>query len=267
MVLHRRKTGKEARSELTESCTKSTFVLLPGREYSGSTLSGWEVVLGDGIYAAPGEPPVTLSDIETIHYADYSELRANIQKRRIMAHNITFKRIYDNEALKYLHTAKYKFQLSYQPSTSNPDLNGETVEGHLSVWDGSQTNLEYPVAFQWVINPWASNYGAIQVWDNPGVWKTVGQLTPDTSWHEVRMVLDPGSPSTNLMIDGIQYPSYFVTMTHPDWGDEIAARFAAEIVSLYPGDGNGALHKTYFKDWSWIWESHNVYLPLVVRGS
>ena len=185
-----------------------------------------------------------------------------------MAHNITFKRLYDNDALKYVHAAKYRFQLPYQPSTSNPNLNGETIEGHLSIWDGLNANLEYIVAFQWLINPWATNFGTIQAWDNPGVWRAVGQLTPDTAWHEVQMILDTGKAGTGLIIDGVQYPSYFTTLTHPDWGDEIAARFAAEIISLYPGEqGNGALHKAYFKEWSWVWEPRNVYLPLIMRSS
>lgn len=237
------------------------------KEYGGGNLSGWEVVLGDGVYTAPGVPAVNSGDIETVHFTGYSELRANIHVRRIMAHNITFKRIYDDAALNYSHTAKYKFQIPYQPSTKNSDLNGETVEGHLSIWDGITAKLEYLVAFQWIVNPWATNYGAIQAWHNPGVWKTVGQLAPDTAWHEVQMTLDTGKASTSLIIDGLQYPSFFSTLTHPDWGEEVAARLAAEIISLYPGElGNGALHKTDFKEWSWIWEPRNVHIPLVIRG-
>lgn len=246
----------------------STPLFLSKKEYCGNNLSGWEFVLGDGVYAAPGEQRVNSVDIETVHYTGYSELRANILIRRVMAHNITFKRIIDNDAFKYVHTARYKFQLPYLPSTSNTNMNGETVEGHLSIWDGTNTDLEYLVAFQWVINPWSSNYGAIQAWNNPGVWTSVGQLTPDTLWHEVEMVLDTAKLSTSLIIDGVQYPSYFVTLSHPDWGDEIAARFAAEIVSLYPGEaGDGALHETYFKDWCWIWEPRNVYLPIILKGN
>jgi len=71
---------------------------LSTREYQGTNFTGWDIVVGDGIYAAPGEPPVSLNDIQTIHYSTYSELRANVQRRRIMAHNITFKRIIDEFA-------------------------------------------------------------------------------------------------------------------------------------------------------------------------
>jgi hypothetical protein len=255
-------------SSMANPASWSIPLSLARKEYCGNNLSGWEVVLGDAVYAAPGEQAVSSADIETVHFTDYSELRANILIRRIMAHNITFKRIIDNDAFKYIHTARYKFQLPYQPSTSNANMNGETVEGHLSIWDGTFTDLEYLVAFQWVINPWSSNYGAIQAWNNPGVWTPVGQITPDTAWHEVEMVLDTAKESTSLKIDGVQYPSYFVTLSHPDWGDEIAARFAAEIVSLYPGEaGDGALHETYFKDWCWIWEPRNVYLPIILKGN
>lgn len=252
----------------TNSRVNSTTALLTRREYGGSNLFGWEVVLGDGVYAAPGEPPVSPSDIETVHYSDYSELRANIQIRRIMAHNITFKRIYDNDAFKFVHTSKYKFRLPYPPSTSNPNLNGETIESHLAIWDGSNTRLDYLVAFQWVLNPWATNFGTIHAWDNPGVWRPVGQLMPDTSWHEVQMVLDTGRARTDLFIDGTQYQSYFAATPRPGWGSEIAARLASEIISLYPGEqGNGALHKTHVRDWTWVWESRSMYLPLVLRNN
>ncbi len=261
----------EAPTSVVSSPTASVAALEPGREYSGANLSGWETVLGDAVYAAPGEPPVSLGDIETIHYSDYSELRANILARRIMAHNITFKRIIDADALEYVHTSTYRFLLPYRPSTSNLDLNGETIEGHLSVWDGATARLEYLVAFQWVINPWnPPTYGDINAWDNPGVWKKVGSLSPETAWntwHTVQMTVDVGRASANLSIDDVQYPCQLVTMSHPDWGNEVAARLAAEIVSIYPGGGNGALHKAHFKDWLWRWETRTAYLPFVMRGS
>src|SRR3990172_6962638 len=54
------------------------------RDYQGSDLEGWEVVVGDGIYNAPGEAPVNADDIESENYGGYSEIRANIQTRRVM---------------------------------------------------------------------------------------------------------------------------------------------------------------------------------------
>lgn len=240
------------------------------REYAGTNLSGWEVVLGDGVYAAPGEPPVNSGDIETVHYADCSKLRANILVRKIMAHNITFKRIIDDGALDYVHLSRYQFKLPYQPSRSNPGLNGETIEGHLSIWDGAQTRLEYLVAFQWIVNPWAENYGDIRVWDPPGVWTRVGTMDPDTQWdvwHAVEMELDVRGGRSRLAINGVPYPSSLVSLSHPDWGDEIAARLAAEIISLYPGEGNGALHEACFGNWTWSWTSRKVYLPAVMRAT
>jgi hypothetical protein len=235
------------------------------QKFSGSSLSGWETVLGDAIYAAPGEPAVNINDIEAVHFADHSELRANILVRKVMAHNITFIRITDDKALTYVIIGKYKFRLLFLPSTSNVGLNGETLEGHLSVWDGSQTKKEYLVAFQWVLNPWSDKFKSIQTWDNPGVWKPTGKtILPDLSWHEVQMILDPGSKYTQVMIDGIVYPSQFVTMSHPDWGSDVSIRLAAEIVSLFPGDqGDGALHKAEFKDWSLVLDTHNAYLPVI----
>jgi hypothetical protein len=43
------------------------------RVYQAADLQGWEVYLGDGLTGA-----VTTDDIQTIHYGDHSELRANI---------------------------------------------------------------------------------------------------------------------------------------------------------------------------------------------
>lgn len=137
---------------------------LSSQRYEGPNFVGWEVVVGDGIYAAPGEPPVSISDIETIHYSTYSELRANIHRRRIMAHNITFKRIIDDNAFEYVHTCRFKFRLPYLPSTDNFDLNAQTLEGGIFVWDGSRTRLDYGVGFQWVLNPWMDIYGEIRTW-------------------------------------------------------------------------------------------------------
>ncbi len=134
----------------------ASFPLLT-RQYQGTNLSGWEVALGDALYARPGEPPVTISDIETVHETAYSELRANIQRRIIMAHNITFKRIIDNEALQFIHTCTYKFRLPYLPTAdTNADLNAQTLEGGIFVWDGSQTRLDYGMAFQWGLNPFST---------------------------------------------------------------------------------------------------------------
>lgn len=251
--------GSLASHKFASAQPAPTSMALAKRKYRGKNLSGWEVVVGDGIYAAPGESPVNQRDIGTGHFKDRSVLRANIQIRRIMAHNITFKRVLDNDALNFTHTAKYKFRLPFQPSTSNADLNGETIEGHLAVWDGGGSRLDHIVAFQWIVNPWAANFGALQVWVTPGQWQTVGQLMPDTNWHEAKMMLDQRKGKATVTIDGMSYPSDLTTMPRPsDWGTEIAARFAAEIISIYPGEfGKGALHKTEFKDWAWAWRPHH----------
>jgi hypothetical protein len=231
--------------------------------FKGSDFLDWEVALGDGVYAAPGEPEVTINDIETINHGGYSELKANIHKRRIMAHNITFKRIIDEHALDVVHTCGYGFRLPYLPATSNQEMNPQTIEGGLFIWDGSDTRLDYGMAFQWALNPWGGtdfNYGDIRCWtsDNGGSWVKVGDLTPDTSWHTVTFVFDFRRETTEFKIDSIHYPSNFSQTIKPaSWGTEIAARLQAEIISLDPGEqGNGTLHIAEYKDWNWIWEPY-----------
>jgi hypothetical protein len=210
----------------------------------GKNLAGWEVVLGDALYAAPGEPPVTPADIDTIHTPRYSELRANIQDRRIMAHNITFYRLIAAVLLHTSHRCGYQFRL---PDTTT----GETLEGGLFVWDGSGTRLDYGTAFQWVVNPANPLYGAIQTWSNG--WQHAGTLTPNTHWHSMQIAFNPHFKRATIVIDLTRYTVPLVgTPRPPDWGTETAARLQAEIVSLYPGEeGNGALHTGHFRNWYW----------------
>lgn len=248
-----------------EAATLST------REYGGSEFTGWDVVVGDGIYSAPGEPPVAESDIETVNYGSHSELSANLHRRGIMAHNLTYQRITDPTAFEYIHTAGYRFRLPYLPSPHNTDLNAQTIEGGLSIWDGSNTRLDYGLGFQWLLNPWA-DFGQLCCWTNDAddPWEPVGVIAPDTEWHEVRLVVDFRRETTAFSIDGIHYPARFAATPKSDsWGSETAARVQAEIISIWPGvEGNGALHKVEFKDWYWLWQPHNsfrVFMPAVAR--
>lgn len=227
-------------------------------DYSGINLAGWEMALGDGIYAASGEQPVNINDIDIADYLEYSELRANILNRRVMAHNITFKRIVNGQAFNYIHTCSYKFRLPYLPSQANIGANGQTLEGGIFVWDGSRTRLDYGIGYQWILNPWDNDFGSIKTWVNEenGNWITVGKLTPNTDWHDLKLTVDFRRETTALVIDQKHYlTQYSKTPKSETWGTEIAARFQAEIISLYPGEqGEGAFHKAQFKDWQWIWE-------------
>ncbi len=244
------------------------------REYQGADFSGWGVAVGDGIYAAPGEPPVNDDDIETVNHGDHSELLANIQQRGIMAHNITFVRMIEENAFDFVYSGGYKFRLPYLPSTINTDLNAQTLEGGMFIWDGGNTRLDYGLAFQWMLNPWGGNdfeFGDIRCWTDidGGKWQKVGYLQPDISWHELRMVFDFRRRTTSLTIDGKFYPSRFTGTPKPEtWGTETAPGLQAEIISIYPGEeGNGTLHKAEFQDWFWIWEPYNsceAYLPIVL---
>src|SRR6185503_13029848 len=87
----------------------------PAINLNGKDLEGWTVDLGDALYARLGEAPVDLTDIETAHLRKYSELSANIKRRIIMAHNVTFKRIIDENVLRYSHECAYQFRLPYLP--------------------------------------------------------------------------------------------------------------------------------------------------------
>jgi len=271
--------GLMAAPRVNASSTAENVVT--GKSFGGTDLLGWDTVLGDGIFNALGEPPVTVADIATVHQGSYSELQANIFKRQIMAHNITVNRMVDAAAFSFIHHFGFKFQLPYLPATTNTELNAQTLEGGLFIWDGSGTRLDYGLAFQWMLNPWGGNdfaFGDLRCWtDNESApWQKVGQIDPTTvwgegedDWHEVEMVLDFQRQTTSLKIAGARYPSQFTAIPKPaDWGTETAPGIQVEIISLWPGDGEGTLHKARFKDWYWIWEPYSpcaTYLPAVFK--
>jgi len=250
---------------------KQTNVLVV-RDYNGTNLSGWEINVGDGIWNPPEEEPINLNDIETVHESLYSELRANILRRRIMAHNITVKKVWDNDIFTFVHTSGYKFRMPYIPVQSNWDLNAQTLEGGLFLWDGTNTKLAYGIGFEWVLNPWdisGGNFGDIRAWTSEGQWVNVGHITPDMAWHTVTMKVDFRKKETTLAIDGKFYTSYFAGTSKPNnWAAQNVAILQAEIISIWPGDSDiHALHKAQFSDWWWHWEpylNHYNYLPFII---
>jgi hypothetical protein len=253
------KSHLSAQTEPTETpCAK---------EYQGVNLSEWNVVVGDAV--SPCQPQVVLEDIETAHFTDYSEVRANVRAQEdMMAHNITFKRFFDDHVLDFVHICEYKFRMPYTPDTSNADFNGQTIEGHIGLWDGQTSKRLHSVAYQWIVNPhWI--IGTMQCW-TPRGWQPIGTIPIDTQWHTIRMVIDPLRETTSLQIDGNYFPSCFVKEPKPNFGADVSAVFAAEAVSIDPGPQctGGMPHKAEFKDWTWIWEPAGTYcvsLPLLAR--
>jgi hypothetical protein len=191
-----------------------------------------------------------------------------------MAHNVTYLRIPDVLGLSYIYTGGFQFRLPFIPEMGNFELNAQSLEGGMFVWDGAATRLDYGLAFQWILNPWDTEdakFGTMRCWTDTGdgQWDNVGYLEPDTAWHEVKLVLDIQRQTTAFLIDGSHFPTCFTSTPKPaDWGAEIAPGLQVEIVSLYPGEVNGALHKAEFRDWYWNWESYNpctVFLPVVKK--
>ncbi|MGB3463771.1 MAG: hypothetical protein WBA74_00800 [Cyclobacteriaceae bacterium] len=220
----------------------------------GTDLTGWEVVVGDGLYHAPGEQPVNETDLSTNNLGADSLLVANVSGRRIMAHNITFKRYIDTAAMNSYQEASYKFQLPYAISTANTNFNGQTVEGGLFIWDGLNTQLDYGLAFQWVINPWDPNYKAINIWIGTG-WQYLTDLEPDVNFHSIGYKLDMNNQTAFLSIDGNEFSqNVFSSTPKTGWGSEVASRFQAETISIFPASsGSVPRQEVKFKDWKWEW--------------
>lgn len=229
----------------------------PEREYSGSDLSEWEEALGDALWVAAGQDQVTASDIRSRHNGGSSTLRANVKRRGVMAHNINFRRIIDDDAFDYVHAGSYEFKLPYLPEPGSWPDNAQTLEGGFFIWDGGGTRLDHGLAFQWILNPWMSTFGDLLCWTpaNGGSWAPAGHLEPDTEWHTFAFTLDVGNQATAMTMDGEEILSSFVAMEKPaNWGTETASRLQAEIVSLWPGDNPDApSHRAKFRNWTWQW--------------
>jgi len=247
------------------------------RRYAGPNLCGWEVVVGDGVFVAPDERDVGMCDVDTIPSIGHSELLANLKRRRVQARNITFKRIEDPGATGFVHVCRYHFRMPFQPDPVGAE-NGETVEGHLAVWDGSGVRRDFTAGWQWVVNPAipvtaTPQTGALRIWQaqargGPGRWHQVGDIPPDDDWHVVQLLLDVAAGTAEFTIDGTIGPfraSEMAADEKPDkWGSEIAARCAVAIVSQNPGGReSGSLHRLFVRDWEWKWTPRRIHLPLL----
>lgn len=229
------------------------------------------MTVGDGVYTAPGEPPVTIADIATTHYGIHSELRANLARRSIMVHNLMYKKIIEPSAIDYLHFCSYEFRLPFVPAKGNTDLNAQTLEGGLSLWEGVTARQNYNVAFQWILNPY-SDFGAIRVWTglDEAPWRAAGNLPVDTAWHRADFMLDYQGQTASLAIDGQSYSDVFAIHSGLEtWGSDISATVGAEIISIFPGTAiPGALHIAEFRNWRWEWAlrvNARLYLPLIAH--
>ena len=223
----------------------------PSSLMSGSDLAGWETALGDGVYTATGQAPVDIADIATTHSGTHSTLHANVVRRGVMAHNITHKRHVDATAFDTVHVAQYAFRLPYMPAAGAWPDNAQTAEGGLFVWDGPNTQLDYGLAFQWVLNPWMPTSGSIRCWTGTR-WTNTGFLAVDTNWHTVSMTYDPRHSTAALSIDGVAVPAALATTTKVGFGSEVAARLHTEVISLWPGSNHVApSHRLEIRDWTW----------------
>ncbi|MEM7347681.1 MAG: hypothetical protein AAF485_25900 [Chloroflexota bacterium] len=256
-----------AKAKVAEA--SSNVVTYNGSDFSDNGIGQpWEMVLGDGLYAAPGQAWPTVSDLAISHQGTHSELQANTTQRGIMAHNITFNRRIDNvnspmPAFDAMHLCKTNFRLPQVPSTSSWPFNAQTLEITFFIWDGSNTlnnpagPMDYGVALQWILNPWMSTFGEIRTWasDNGGSWISSGYyLTPDTNVHTAELVLDVTHRATALIIDGQDFPISISETPKYGWGTETAARLSSEMISIWPGPNpTGPSFEAEFSDWQWDW--------------
>lgn len=283
MTRHRRARSRSVRRSLSAALVALLVVtsvspggpvaantsVRPTTSLGGADLTGWRVVVGDGVWAASGERAVSGGDVATEHRGTYSELFANVQRRGVMAHNITYLAMPDVDELRMTHRASIDFRLPAIPSTTGI-FKSQTVEIGLFVWDGVDTRLDHGLAMQWVLNPWVPEYGALRVWRNTARgprWERVGYLEPDIAWHTVSIRYRPKSGLVQLRLDQQRIDVSPTLTPKPDsWGANIGARFQVEAVSLWPGERSAApVHRAQFRNWSWTVSPWQRPAPVVAR--
>jgi len=221
--------------------------------YSGRNLQNWSVALGDSLIIYEDEEPVTINDIRTRHYYDYSSVEANINHRGILAHNITYKQIADVKALQVTHRAAFIFNLPGKPSRQNKTGNGHALECGLLVQDGSTTHKQYGVLFRWIINPWRDDFGRIYLWDG-AEWQSETALEPDSLRHTVTFTLDRINKSGSIQIDKLKLAGAWSETTLPESVTGISAKLQFGVLNPFPPEADVCpAASVLFRNWKWEW--------------
>lgn len=222
---------------------------------SGTDLAGWTTVVGDGVWAGPGQAPVTTSDLGVAHLGGHSLLEANVNSRGVMAHNITFDRVTDPTGMAKLNSVEAEFRIPFVPQQGGAPYCAQTFEVGQFVWDGAATRRDYGWALQWVLNPWLPDFGVVRAWSmtSAGVdWVPVGYLEPDINWHSLRCTYRPFGV-VDVLLDGVDLGvTESVTEKDPTWGSTVDSRLQFEIISLWPGSNPSAPpHRAEVRNWQW----------------
>ncbi len=220
---------------------------------SARNLQNWETMLGDSLYFDNDEDTVSLADIQTTHFYQYSLLEANINRRGIMAHNITRKVVADIKALQITHQAGFILNLATTPSRTNKKDNGAAVEISLVVADGSTSHKEYGVVLRWIIDPWSSDFGQVQAWKD-SIWVRAATLTPDSLDHTVSITMDRVTKNGHVRIDNKTIASAYSETLKTDLPAGIYAIMRFGMINAWPADEDLNLAAAVrFKNWKWEW--------------
>jgi len=225
--------------------------------HAGKTMAGWQIAVGDGLYTAPGEEPVNLSDIRTTHADTHTTVEANVLGRDVMAHNITYAWERGGGVDEAVQVFETDVRLPYVPVASgDAAYNPQTIEAQVGSWDGERDAI---CAVQWRINPYTAEYGAVALWtpghNEIGEWTIVDSLPVDTRWQRWVFEIDPNARRCAYTIDGRTYAAPTPLNAKPGWGSLEGAHVGIEIISIYPGTGEAAIrgkpHYAEFKEWRW----------------
>jgi len=244
----------------------NSFETSPERIYQGRDLSRWETALTDPEYqwAYPGEEPVSIEDVDAIHYGNYSEIISNPQLRCITAPTAShFGLVGEQNLYNFIHISGYKIRIPFIPRPiGEQTLNIEITGGGFQTFYGPNAT-GYEIGWGWTLNPWGEGLGRINVWEMTPKYPdtpVVDKVVPDTNWHSLIFILDKQKNHGYVLFDDRVYEiNEILRSYHPEWrGESIDGGLVVEVGNTWPGDTcYHSIGMVQVKDWFWIWAPYS----------
>jgi hypothetical protein len=219
--------------------------------YTSKNLTGHQVIgecnPGGGSNCSCDE----VNDVLLESFEDFGQVTSNPRENYTNVNAIGYKKFTDifpdGTSIKlgyYKYRAQFKISQLPAPNIYQKE-NPEAVQLMIQLWDGrdhlyesNKNTLEATIL--WYLNPWDMNsYGKIQFYTNPLILRDTGiELTPDTLWHELELVVDLTTQSyRSLKIDTMELDltDYkLAIVSHPEWDDDVSFIITTESLATWP---------------------------------
>ncbi len=190
------------------------------------------------------------SDASIESFGTYGEVTANPLLNLTYVNAIGFRKSVETFPNGYpitLATYRYlgQFRIPVVPYPDPGQLdNGQALhvmtqfwDGRNALWQSNKRTLEGTIF--WVLNPWMSDFGKIQIYTYPLTLIDTGiTVPPDTSWHSFELMVDLANQEyVSITIDGHTVDLRGVRLAqryHPEWGSEVSFSNTTEAQNASP---------------------------------